>query len=181
MPAKRPLKRMVTLSCDPQQGCHSRRLTEWGRKTTIEQMPTSRSSVVLIWGFLAFGPLGLAELFLAQGPDSPRRQEPSSYRYRSPGAAKSVEIGAFYLKKKNYRAALSRFREAIETDPYYAPAYPKLGKVYEKLGRKRESLRAYKTYLEVLPSARMAAEANDVHKAIARLEQVVKSPGSKGK
>ena len=156
-------------------------MTGWGGETTIKGMSVSRSCVVLILGLVALGTLGLVELTLAEGSDSPRSQELSSYRYRTLGASKSVEIGTFYLKKKNYRAALSRFREALGMDPYYAPAYPKLGKVYEKLGRKREALRAYKTYLEVLPSARMAAEAKAVHKAIARLDRVVKSPGSKGK
>ncbi len=89
-----------------------------------------------------------------------------------PPASKSVEIGTFYLKQKKYKAALSRFQEAVQTDPLYAPAYgSKLGKVYVKLGLKKEALRAYKRHLELLPSAREAEKAEDVHKAIARLER----------
>ena len=97
-------------------------------------------------------------------------EEPST-RCIPPPASKSVEIGTFYLKQKKYKAALSRFQEAVQTDPLYAPAYGKLGKVYVKLGRKKEALRAYKRHLELLPSAREAEKAEDVHKAIARLER----------
>ena len=98
-------------------------------------------------------------------------EEDPSIRHTPPRASKSVEVGTFYLKRKKYKAALSRFQEAIQTDPLYAPAYRKLGKVYEKLGRKKEALRAYKKHLELLPSARDAEKAEDVHKAIARLER----------
>ena len=98
-------------------------------------------------------------------------EEEPSYRRIPPPASKSVEIGTFYLKQKKFKAALSRFQEAIHTDPLYAPAYHKLGKVYVKLGRKKEALRAYKRHLELLPSASEAEKATDVHKAIARLER----------
>ena len=97
-------------------------------------------------------------------------QVSSTHRFTPPRAEKSVEIGTFYLKKKNYKAALSRFLEAIKTDPFYAPAHGQLGKVYEKLGKREEALRSYRTHLEVLPSAREAAKATDVRKAITRLE-----------
>ncbi len=107
---------------------------------------------------------------LAQERTREYEEEPSTRR-TPPPAAKSVEIGTFYLKQKKYKAALSRFQEAIQTDPLYAPAYRKLGKVYLKLGRKKEALRAYKRHLELLPSAREAEKATDVHKAIARLER----------
>ncbi len=97
-------------------------------------------------------------------------QVSSTHRFTPPRAEKSVEIGTFYLKKKNYKAALSRFLEAIKTDPSYAPAHRQLGKVYEKLGKREEALRAYRTHLDVLPSAEEAAKATDVRKAITRLK-----------
>ena len=37
--------------------------------------------------------------------------------YVPPGPAKSVEVGNFYLRKRDYRAALSRFKEAADADP----------------------------------------------------------------
>jgi tetratricopeptide (TPR) repeat protein len=90
--------------------------------------------------------------------------------YEPPSAFKSVEIGNFYLKKKNYRAALSRFQEAATTEPDYAPAYLGLGQVYEKIGLKQKALASYHKYLDELPSKKQADEAKDAHKAIERLE-----------
>jgi tetratricopeptide (TPR) repeat protein len=95
----------------------------------------------------------------------------SSYHYVPPSARQSVEIGNFYLRRKDYRGALSRYEEAARDDPYYAPAYLGMGKVYEKTGRKRKALGAYHKYLDVLPSQKQADEAKSVHKAIRRLER----------
>lgn len=89
--------------------------------------------------------------------------------YTPPGPAKSVEIGNFYLKRHNYKAAISRFQEAIQTRADYAPAYLGLGKAYEKTGQKQKALDAYQRYLDMLPSDKEAADAKDVHRAMDRL------------
>lgn len=94
--------------------------------------------------------------------------------YVPQGAAKSVEIGNFYLRKGDYRAALSRFKEAAEADPTYAGAFLGLGKVYEKIGLKQKALDAYRKYLDALPSEKDAEEAKAVHRAMARLEKELK-------
>jgi tetratricopeptide (TPR) repeat protein len=99
----------------------------------------------------------------AQHPHGPPAYVPQ-------GAPKCVEIGNFYLRRKDYKGALSRFKEAVETDPMYAPGYLGLGKVYEKLGEKRKALEAYHKYLDELPSEKQADQARDVHKAIEQLE-----------
>jgi tetratricopeptide (TPR) repeat protein len=92
-------------------------------------------------------------------------------KYITPPAWKSVEIGNFYFRRKSYRGALSRYQEAIRTDPGYAPAYLGMGKVYEKMGLKKKALEAYQRYLDELPSQKQADEAKDVHKAIERLQK----------
>jgi tetratricopeptide (TPR) repeat protein len=97
----------------------------------------------------------------------------SSYHYVPPSARQSVEVGNFYFRRKDYRGALSRYEEAARDDPYYAPAYLGLGKVYEKMGKKHEALADYQKYLSVLPSQKQADEAKDVHKAIRRLERQI--------
>jgi tetratricopeptide (TPR) repeat protein len=96
--------------------------------------------------------------------------------YVTPPAWKSVEIGDFYFRRKSYRGALSRYQEAIHTDPGYAPAYLGLGKVYEKMGLKKKALKAYQRYLDELPSEKQADEAKDVHRAIERLKREVGNP-----
>lgn len=93
--------------------------------------------------------------------------------FHPPSAPKSVEIGNVYLMKKAYAGALSRFKEAVKTDPYYAPGYKGLGKVYEKMGLPQKALAAYNKYLDLLPSDKDAEEAKDVHRAIKRLERQI--------
>jgi tetratricopeptide (TPR) repeat protein len=97
--------------------------------------------------------------------------------YVSPSASKSVEIGDFYLRRRKYAAAVSRFQEALQTDSHYAPAYRELGRAYEKMGLWQKSLDAYRKYLDELPSAKDAREAKDIHKAIARLQQEIFAEG----
>lgn len=91
------------------------------------------------------------------------------FNYTPPGPAKSVEVGNFYLRRKDYKGALSRFEEAVQTDPNYAPAYLGLGKVYEKTGVRQKALDAYQKYLDLLPSDQDAQNAKEVHRAIDRL------------
>ena len=88
-----------------------------------------------------------------------------------------MEIGNFYLKKKKYNGALSRFKEAVAEDSGYAPAYLGLGKVYEHMGLKQKALDAYNKYLDALPSEKDALEAKNVQRAVARLEKEIKSQG----
>ncbi len=97
--------------------------------------------------------------------------------YAPPSASKSVEIGDYYLRRKKFNAALSRFQEALKTDPHYAPAYRELGKAYEGMGQPQKALDAYRKYLDELPSARDAREDKRIHKAIARLEKELPSGG----
>lgn len=93
------------------------------------------------------------------------------WKYVNPGPAKSVEIGNFYLRRSNLKAALSRFQEAAHADPHYAPAQLGLGKVYDKMGQKRKALDAYQHYLDELPSARQAEQAKGVQAAVERLKK----------
>lgn len=109
-----------------------------------------------------------------QGPPAPEPEEEAK-PYVNPPAWKSVEIGDFYLKRKRFRAALSRYQEAVKTDPYYAQGYLGLGKVYDRLGLRQKALDAYRKYLDLLPSAKDAEEAKEVHKAITRLERRLKT------
>ncbi len=117
-------------------------------------------------------------VFLTSGPVVyPQRQQARSAPadpvrpYASPSAAKSVEIGDYYLGRRKFNAALSRFQEALKTDPHYAPAYRELGKTYERMGNPQKALESYRKYLDELPSAQDARDDKRIHKAIARMEK----------
>jgi tetratricopeptide (TPR) repeat protein len=122
--------------------------------------------------------LGLGQAALALPPQDkelPPRVAEESEPYKPPAAWKSVEIGDFYLRKKDYPGALSRYQEAVKTDPHYPGGYLGMGRVYEKLGFKEKALEAYRKYLDLLPSAKEALDAKDVQRAVARLEKELAS------
>jgi tetratricopeptide (TPR) repeat protein len=81
-------------------------------------------------------------------------------------AAKDVEVGDFYFKRKNYRAALSRYKEALVYKDNDAMANLRLGQTYEKLNQPEEAVSHYEAYLKILPHGPFSEEAE---KAVAKL------------
>jgi tetratricopeptide (TPR) repeat protein len=83
-------------------------------------------------------------------------------------AAKDIEVGDFYFKvKKNYIAAESRYREALEYKENDATATFKLAACLEKESRPEEARAEYESYLKILP---YGSEAPEAKKAIERLK-----------
>jgi hypothetical protein len=81
-------------------------------------------------------------------------------------AAKNVEVGDFYFKRKNYHAAEDRYREALFYKENDAMATFKLAVCLEKMDRPEEALLEYGNYLKILP---YGPEAGEARKAIDRL------------
>jgi tetratricopeptide (TPR) repeat protein len=82
-------------------------------------------------------------------------------------AAKDVEVGDFYFKKKNYVAAESRYREALHFKDNDAVATYRLAVCLEKMDRGDEARAEYESYLNILP---YGPESADAKKAIERLK-----------
>jgi tetratricopeptide (TPR) repeat protein len=82
-------------------------------------------------------------------------------------AEKDVEVGDFYFKRKNYRAALDRYHEALYYKDNDAVATFKVAICEEKLGDTDEARSAYEKYLKILPEGSFAEEA---HRALDRLK-----------
>ncbi len=74
-------------------------------------------------------------------------------------AAKCVEVGDYYLKQGNTRAAISRYQEALEWKPRDAEATYKLAVVQEKTGDFNGALANYQAYLKILPVGPYAPKA----------------------
>jgi tetratricopeptide (TPR) repeat protein len=81
-------------------------------------------------------------------------------------AAKDVEVGDFYFKRKNYVGAESRYREALLYKDNDAIATFHLAVCLEKMNRPDEARQEYESYLKILP---YGPQAEDAKKAIARL------------
>ncbi len=93
-------------------------------------------------------------------------------------AEKDVEVGRYYLKEKNYDAAIARFESAIRNKPGFAMPHKLMGEAYEGKGEPEEALRFYRLYLKILPAAQ---DAEKVQKRIARLEAAVKRAAARRK
>jgi tetratricopeptide (TPR) repeat protein len=82
-------------------------------------------------------------------------------------ALKDIEVGDFYFKKKNYGAALDRYREALFYKPNDALANLRIAQSLEKLARFDEAEEHYQEYLRILPHGPLSEEAR---KALERLK-----------
>jgi Tfp pilus assembly protein PilF len=110
-----------------------------------------------------------SQIDLNAGPDSssPAPVTASAYPFDPHRAEKDVEVGNYYLKLKNYRAALDRFHDALLYKPKDAEATYGLALTQEKLELFLQSYQNYKEYLELLPEGPTAKESKE---GMARLE-----------
>lgn len=100
---------------------------------------------------------------------TPRAAAQEAGEFFSPYLAeKNVEVGTFYLKKKNYDAAIERFLDAIRYQSNHARAHRLLAEALEKKGEKADAIAYYEKYLVILPSA---DDAGKVRKRIHRLRR----------
>jgi tetratricopeptide (TPR) repeat protein len=83
-------------------------------------------------------------------------------------ALKDVEVGDFYFRRKNYRAALARYQEALEYKPNDAIATFRLAQCQEKTNDPDSARDNYAAYLKILPNGPFAEEAK---KSLERLEK----------
>jgi Flp pilus assembly protein TadD len=66
-------------------------------------------------------------------------------------------VGEFYLERANYRAAESRFREALAYNPADIRAMFDLGQSLEKLDESDKALREYQSCVQLDPDGAFAA------------------------
>jgi len=81
-------------------------------------------------------------------------------------ALKDIEVGDYYFKRKNYKAALDRYKEALYYKDGDAVASFRLAVCQEKLGDKAEARKYYEQYLKILPEGPFA---KDAHASLDRL------------
>jgi len=91
----------------------------------------------------------------------------TTYAFNPIQAKKDLQIGDFYAKKGNSRAAAGRYLEATRWNPQYAEAYWKLAGARDELGQNSHALDAYRSYLALEPNGKQAKQAQ------ARIEQLV--------
>jgi Flp pilus assembly protein TadD len=82
-------------------------------------------------------------------------------------AAKDVEVGDFYFRRRNYHAAEERYRDALHYKENDATATIRLAVCLEKLGILDDARSEYESYLKILPHGPQAEQAQ---KAVERLK-----------
>jgi len=92
--------------------------------------------------------------------------------YNPHKAEKDVEVGDFYYKRSNYKAAISRYREALELRPGYPRATFKLADALEKDKQLADAAIFYSEYVRQFPDGAQLAAARE---ALARLAPLVRA------
>jgi len=105
-------------------------------------------------------------------PTGSAEPEVSEAKWDPHKADKNIEVGDYYFNQKNYRAAESRYREALEWKPGDAIATYKLGEVFEKEGNLTQARQNYEAYLKILPAGPLADKAK---KGLERIEKAKSS------
>lgn len=82
-------------------------------------------------------------------------------------AAKDIEVGDYYFKRKNYKGALERYKDALVYKPNDAVANFRLGECEEKVGNSADAAQHYEAYLKILPEGPFATDAK---RALERLK-----------
>jgi tetratricopeptide (TPR) repeat protein len=85
-------------------------------------------------------------------------------------AEKDIEVGQYYMRKGDVDAAIDRFQDATTAKPGYAVPFRYLGEAQEKKGLKKEAIKSYARYLDLVPRA---DDAEKVRKKIAKLRSEV--------
>jgi tetratricopeptide (TPR) repeat protein len=99
-----------------------------------------------------------------QPPEEDESLKPKEYGFNPLEAEHDVQIGNYYFKKGNLKAAMNRFREATRWNPSFAEAFLRLGETEEKLKDKQAARDAYSKYLELSPDGK---EAESIKKKLA--------------
>jgi tetratricopeptide (TPR) repeat protein len=87
---------------------------------------------------------GVAEGEDSGGMPAPKERDPKL-------AKKDIDAGDYYLKSKNYAAAIQRYLEALEYQPDSIPAIEALAKAYKKNGQIAKAIAAYKSFIDKNP------------------------------
>ena len=91
-------------------------------------------------------------------------------------AAKDNEVGDYYYKRKNYKAALARYQDALGFKENDALANFHMALCYEKLDQPEDAIAHFKEYLRILPQGPLS---KDARKALEKLGGAEKQTSAK--
>jgi hypothetical protein len=104
---------------------------------------------------------GLERLLPNPEDDQPGKKKKLSVKEptHKEAASKDIEVGGYYLDRKNWRAALSRFESALVLDPENPEVYWGLAEADRHLGNLADARANYQKVAEYDPDSRHGKEA----------------------
>src|SRR5271157_6029800 len=84
-------------------------------------------------------------------PAAPPGKVLTAEQKKAQQASEDIEVGYFYMNKKNYRAAESRLQEAAELKPDAAAAWVGLAQAEQKLHKDDAARESYEFFLNLTP------------------------------
>lgn len=110
-------------------------------------------------------PVLIDDTHIAEGIEYEEEEKPKEL---NPALAKeNLEIGNFYYKRKNYKAAIHRYQEALEYQPDLIKAFEALARAYEKNDEIDKAIDTYKDFLDKYPDS---PKVSDFRSELAKLE-----------
>jgi tetratricopeptide (TPR) repeat protein len=100
--------------------------------------------------------------------DNPTQSAPDQPTWDPVRAEKDLEVGQYYMKKGDVDAAIDRFEDAITAKPGFAVPFRYLGEAQEKKGLKKQAIKSYQRYLDLVP------HADDADKTKKKIEKLYK-------
>jgi Tfp pilus assembly protein PilF len=114
--------------------------------------------LLLLWSLPAIAqaqnsrrPALIRDTDVAEGKDNTDAVKPKEPNSKL--AEINIDIGNFYLKKRNFSAAIERFTEAIEYQPDSVQAWGALAHAYEKKGDKNKAIETYNGFIKKYPDS----------------------------
>jgi len=106
---------------------------------------------------------GVDTLEPASDSDQPEKKRKKEVQVKEPthqeAASKDIEVGGYYLERKDWKAALSRFESAMVLDPENPEVYWGLAEAERNLGRNAEARKSYQTLLDYDPDGKHGKQA----------------------
>jgi tetratricopeptide (TPR) repeat protein len=100
--------------------------------------------------------------------DNATQSAPDQPTWDPQRAEKDLEVGQYYMHKGDVDAAIDRFQDATTAKPGYAIPFRYLGEAQEKKGLKKQAIKSYQRYLDLVP------HADDAEKIKKKIEKLYK-------
>lgn len=106
-----------------------------------------------------------------------RKPEEEVFIHDPQKATENVEIGDFYFKRENYKAAADRYRDAVKYNLQWAESYKKLIATLEQQEKFAEALQIAEQFLDMNPLSEEAQEFQKKREELLKQNQNRQQPG----